>query len=647
MQQVFKDLSGKEYLITNGIGGYCSSSFSGANTRRYHGLLVASFNPPTDRKVLVSKIEEKIIVDENEYNLSANQYPGTIHPNGFQFITNYKVDNNQAIINFKHNDFSITKLLSVIQGENTTVIQYINNGSSSIQLELNPMLVYKDYHGLFKQAEEFDFYTEQSGETALKVFAKYEAEPLYIKVSAGTWNLHHSWYKDFELVVEDERGFLFTEDAMNLGTLSVSLMPGENIIINFSTKENACLEIVPLIEKYFTDDKTVPVFVKALEASSRQFVVQRKSTSGSTIIAGYHWFTDWGRDTMIALRGISIATMRQEEAKSILQTFFKYLDKGMLPNRFPDYNEELEYNTIDATLWLFVTVYEYQQAFDDKDFIVSVLPDLKNIIDEHINGTRYNIHVTDEGLLYGGEEGVQLTWMDAKVDGFVVTPRIGCPVEINMLWYNALKIYQHFTILSKMQVDEKTLELLLIFEQSFPKYFINSDGYLNDVIIPGVESDASIRPNQVYAVSLPFSPLNSEQKLQVLEVVQENLLTDYGLRTLDIHHTDFKPYYQGNSWNRDNAYHQGTVWPFLWGEWALAYLSQNGFTADNCLHIWKASEKLQQHFYNEGCFNCIAEIFDGLQPFTGKGCVQQAWSVSMMLKVFLDPQFDFSLITDK
>ncbi len=647
MEQLFKDLSTKEYLLTNGIGGYCSSSFSGANTRRYHGLLVASFNPPTDRKVLVSKIEEKITVDEKEYEISANQYPGTIHPNGFNYIANYKVDNNQAVVDFKHENFSLTKLLSSVQGENTTIIQYTNNGISAIHLEINPMLVYKDYHGLFKQSDEFDFFTEWDGETALKVFAKYEAEPLYINVSAGSWNLHHSWYKNFELVVEDERGFPFTEDAMNIGTLSVWLKPGENISINFSTKEKASLDIIPIKEKYFTDGKNVPAFVKALEVSSRQFVVQRKSTGGSTIIAGYHWFTDWGRDTMIAMRGISIATMRQEEAKSILQTFFKYLDNGMLPNRFPDYDEELEYNTIDATLWLFVTLYEYYQTFNDTLFIKSVLPNLKNIIDDHVSGTRYNIHITENGLLYGGEAGQQLTWMDARVDGFVVTPRIGFPVEINMLWYNALKIYQHFTKLCTIKDDNTTSVLLSKFEQSFPIHFLNNDGYLNDVVLPGNLADASIRPNQIYAVSLPFSPLDNEQKRRLLEIIEKNLLTDYGLRTLDSEHPNFKPLYKGDSWERDNAYHQGTVWPFLWGEWALANLSLNGFTAANCLHVWKASEKLQQHFYNEGCLNGIAEIFDGLQPIAGKGCVQQAWSIGMLLKVFLDPQFDYSLITEK
>ncbi len=647
MKQLFKELSEKEYLLTNGIGGYCSSTFSGANTRRYHGLLVASFNPPTDRKVLVSKIEEKIIVAENEYELSANQYPDTVHPNGFQYIAGYKVENNQATINFKHDDFSVTKLLSVVQGENTTIIQYTNTGKSAVQLELNPMLVYKDYHSLFKQSNEFDFYTEQIGEHGLKVFAKYEAEPLYINVSAGSWKLQHTWYKDFEHVIENERGFPFTEDAMNIGTLSVQLKKGEKVVISFSTNENAHLKIVPYKEKYFTTNKKIPAFVKALEASSRQFVVQRKNTGGNTIIAGYHWFTDWGRDTMIAMRGISIATLRQEEAKSILQTFFKYLDKGMLPNRFPDYDEELEYNTIDATLWLFVTLYEYQQTFNDSDFIKSILPYLKNIIDEHTNGTRYNIHITEEGLLYGGEDGVQLTWMDAKVNGFVVTPRIGCAVEINLLWYNALNIYQHFIKLCKKKAEPGISTLISTFEKSFEPHFVNADGYLNDVVVPNVSTDNSIRPNQIYAVSLPFSPLNNSQKQNVLKAVEKNLLTDFGLRTLDINHPDFKSRYQGNSWDRDNAYHQGTVWPFLWGEWAMAYLNQHGFNATNCLHVWNAAKPLQQHFYNEGCLNAIAEIFDGLQPDAGKGCVQQAWSVSMLLKVFLDKRFDYSLINNK
>jgi predicted glycogen debranching enzyme len=647
MENNFESLSGKEYLLTNGIGGYFSSTFSGANTRRYHGLLVASFNPPTERKVLVSKIEEKIICDGNEYELSANQYPGAIHPQGFQYIADYGVKHNQAHVVFELENFRLQKVLSVADGENTSMIEYTNLSDAAIELQLNPLLVYKDYHSLFNEAEQFDFYTEQPDKKSLKIFAEYGAMPVFIKISKGDWQVENKWYKNFQHTIEKERGFHYEEDAVSVGTATVKLNTGDEVLITFSTAENCSQKKTVYDKELFTQDKNFPSFIKALEESSRQFVVHRESTGGSTIIAGYHWFTDWGRDTMIALRGIGIATMRQEEAKSILQTFFQYLDKGMLPNRFPDNNEELEYNTVDATLWLFVTLYEYQLAFNDTAFIKSVLPSLKNIIDEHVNGTRYNIKITDEGLLYAGEDGVQLTWMDAKVNGYVVTPRIGCAVEINLLWYNALNIYQQFNKSASKETDTVIVNLITKFEQSFPVYFINKAGYLNDVVVPGISTDASIRPNQIYAASLPFSPLDKEQKGKLLEVVEKNLLTDFGLRTLDIKHPDFKPLYKGDSWERDNAYHQGTVWPFLWGEWALAYLKHHGFDSLDCLYIWNASKKLQRHFYNEGCLNAIAEIFDGLEPNTGKGCVQQAWSISMLLRVFLDKRFDYSLINEE
>ncbi|MEO7562499.1 MAG: amylo-alpha-1,6-glucosidase, partial [Ferruginibacter sp.] len=364
-----------------------------------------------------------------------------------------------------------------------------------------------------------------------------------------------------------------------------------------------------------------------------------------TIIAGYHWFADWGRDTMIALRGISIATGKKDEAESILKTFLSSLNQGMLPNRFPDYDsDEVEYNTIDATLWLFIALYEYHQKFNDEPFIKESMPKLLDILEWHIKGTRFKIKVTEDGLLYGGEPGYQLTWMDAKVDGFVVTPRIGCPVEVNMLWYNAICIYNFF---SKEILNEPSADSEMLAEkcgQHFNNYFFNDKDYLNDVIIPGAYVDDSLRPNQIYAASLPFSPLSKKQQQKIVECVTENLLTGYGLRTLDATNIDFKPVYDGNAWSRDNAYHQGTVWPFLWGEWALAFLKLNDFNEDACSHVWEHSKTLQHHFYHEGCAFAIAEIFDGLQPFTGKGCIQQAWSVSMMLAVFLHKDFKWSLI---
>jgi predicted glycogen debranching enzyme len=646
MENSFELLSSKEYLLTNGIGGYCSSTFSGANTRRYHGLLVASFNPPTERKVMISKVEEKVIYHKKEYELSANRYPGTIHPQGFQYISDYGVKNNQAYILFAAENFRLQKLISMADAENTCMIEYINFSDTIIELQLNPMLVYKDYHSLFNEAVQFDFYTERIDNSSLKIYAEYGAMPLFIKITQGDWQLDNKWYRKFQHLGEKERGFHFEEDAMSIGIATVKLRPGDKIVITFSTNENNVIEKSTYEKDLFSTGKHFPPFLKALEESSRQFVVQRKSTGGNTIIAGYHWFTDWGRDTMIALRGISIATLRQAEAKSILQTFLKYLDKGMLPNRFPDGIEDLEYNTVDATLWLFVTLYEYQLAFDDTELIGSMMPFLKNILEEHIRGTRYGIKLTEEGLLYAGEKGVQLTWMDAKVNGYVVTPRIGCAVEINLLWYNAINIYQLFQKTVNGEKDNIIENLISKFERSFTGCFFNEGGYLNDVVVPGVSADTSIRPNQIYALSLPFSPLSIEQRTSVLEVVERTLLTDFGLRTLDKDNADFKPSYKGDSWERDNAYHQGTVWPFLWGEWALAYLQHHGYGALSCLYIWNSSRKLQQHFYNDGCLNAIAEIFDGLQPQTGRGCVQQAWSISMMLRVFFDKKFNYSLINE-
>ncbi len=646
MKLNFEEASSKEYLLTNGIGGYSSSTIAGANSRRYHGLLVASFNPPTDRLVVVSKIEETIIADGMSYELSSNQYPGEVHPEGYNFIENYNCDTNKVFFKYRVADYLLQKTIEIVERENTVIITYTNRSVQAFELLLMPLLVYKDYHALFYQDDQFDFYKEDLKENYFKVYPKYQAHPLFIKFSKGNWASEHDWYKKIQYKQEEARGFDFEEDAISIGKVKVSLAPKETMQLIFSTDE--IKKIKKKAVKKVVDKNDYPAFINDLIKSSRQFVVDRKSTGGSTIIAGYHWFTDWGRDTMIALRGISIATGKKEEAKSILKTFLSVLSEGMLPNRFPDYTgEEPEYNTIDATLWLFVALYEYHQKFADNKLIKEALPQLKEIIDWHIKGTRFNIQVTPEGLLYGGETGYQLTWMDARVDGFVVTPRIGCPVEINALWYNALCIYQFFNKeILKIQ-NEETDSLIKRCNQSFVFFFSNKNNYLNDVVIPAVYSDDSIRPNQIYAISLPFSPLNKDFQKKVLQSVSENLLTPFGLRTLNTADAEFKPVYEGNAWNRDNAYHQGTVWPFLWGEWALAYLKQNDFSNKACKYIWEQSASLQHHFYSEGCAFAIAEIFDGLQPLTGKGCVQQAWSVSMLLAVFLNKDFDWSLINVK
>lgn len=641
MDNSLEKLIQKEYLLTNGLGGYSSATVSGANTRRYHGLLVASFNPPTERLVMIAKTEETIQTPDGfSFELSTNQYPGTIHPEGAKYIKAFISDTTKAQWIYEAGNGVLKKTIQLVEGENTVYVYYKNLSDQPFDLLIRPFLVYKDYHSLFKEEAQFDFYQSDLPEGGQVVYAKYEARPLYMRLSYGQWNKERAWYKNFQLTWEKDRGFDYEEDAMSIGYFRCGLNPGEETVLVLSTKPIGTNPV------HVADPELPGDFKADLERSSRQFVVRRHSTSSDTIIAGYHWFTDWGRDTMIAMRGISISTGRQEEARSILHTFLSSLSEGLLPNRFPDYEHDpIEYNTIDATLWLFIAIYEYYQKYSDADFLHHALPHLKEVINWHIKGTKYNIHLLEDGLLYGGEPGYQLTWMDARVGDHVVTPRIGCPVEINALWYNALCVYNELLVQTGAEEDKEVARLKEQCKQAFRKWFLHPKGYLYDLVIPEVYLDESIRPNQIYAVSLPFSPLSAREQQRVLQHINEQLLTHYGLRTLAPTDPAFMPRYEGDAWHRDNAYHQGTVWPFLWGEWAMATLKLANFSPESCAEIWEHSNQLRTHFYEEDCILAISEIFDGLEPSGGKGCVQQAWSIGNLLNVFLHQ--DFKLPVDK
>jgi len=639
----YEKLASKEWLITNGLGGYASSTVMGANTRRYHGLLVAAFNPPTDRRVLVSKIEEIVHLQGETYSLSTNRFPGVIHPQGFQFLQSFeRVPLPKATFAIKE-EVIIHKTVFMPHGKNATIIEYENAGNEAIALELNPLFVHRDYHSLFSENEYFNFYTEESEPNLLKIYAHYGAPALFVHFTKGRFTAQPNWFKNLEYEAEQERGLDFHEDAKSIGTITLELEAGEKGYVIF-TLESDVLKMSP--EDLKTDEikrlkslepDTKDTFLRDLTVAGNQFLVHRKSTDSATLIAGYHWFTDWGRDTMIAMRGLTIAAGKQEESKSILRTFLQYLDKGMLPNRFPDQGEAPEYNTFDATLWLFVVLYEYHEKFQDLTFLKEVFPKLTEVLDFHTNGTRYHIHATPEELLFGGEGLAQLTWMDAKVGDYVVTPRQGCPVEINALWYNALEIYTFFAAILN-EKNDAYLDLTKKAKSAFREYFIDSEGYLNDVVIPDGYVDDSIRPNQIYAISLPFQLLTKKEAQVMLKVLESTLYTDYGLRSLDARNPDFKGFYGGDQWQRDTAYHQGTVWAFLWGEYALAYLKVNSYSAKAKKEIMTKMKALQQHFYKENCLHGISEIFDGENPKQGKGCIQQAWSIGMLVKVLLELQ---------
>ena len=638
-QPDYDSISTKEWIVTNGIGGYASSSICGANTRRYHGLLVASFNPPTDRRVLVSKLEEKIISAREEFYACSNVYPGKIHPKGFQYLTSFSRMPLPTSV-FSNGKHTIAKTVFMRYGKNTTVVEYTNEGEEALLLELTPLLVYRDYHHLFREDKEWTFETRHLAERLIEIIPAKNGPALFFRFTAGIFYPEPHWYKNFEYAREKDRGLDFSEDAKSVGKVSCMLAPGERASMIFSTSL-ADTEGDPMEWKEEEEHRLKGLthkkknsFLKDLAISGDQFLVRRQSSDSYTLIAGYHWFTDWGRDTMIAMRGLIIATGKKEVAKSILHTFLQYLDRGMIPNRFPDLGEHPEYNTIDASLWLFVALHEYDEQFHDTEFIRSVFGKLTQIIQAHDTGTRYDIHVTPEGLLYGGQHGTQLTWMDAKVGDYVVTPRIGCPVEINALWFNALSIYVSFGNLLGFPVAAYVQRIKKL-KSVFREHFINEKGYLHDVVIPGHKADDAIRPNQVYAISLPYSPLTNTEAKRVLEVVHQHLYTDYGLRSLSPFHPDFKPIYTGDQWHRDNAYHQGTVWGFLWGEYAMAHLHVHKYSPESRKWVRQHAKKLEEHFYTEDGLYAMSENFDGNNPGHGKGCIQQAWSVGMTLKALL------------
>ena len=607
-------------MATNGLGGYASGAVNGANTRQYHGLLVAALEPPTDRTVVVAKIEERVLIDGQYHNISTNQYPKVIFPDGGKYLKNFDVDPSPTW-QFADSDWDLRKNVQMISGSNTTVLTYTNNGNRPLVLELHPLYAYNDFHTTFHETPCYNFFTEFNNDH-LKTYPEYGSNPVYTGWSAGHYFEARCWFKNIILSKGKARGLGSVCDYYRIGYLVHELQPGEDLILYFTIEENIVTEgiekTLSLNNKNSTGNKEnlVPGFFKDLMLSGEQFMVQRKSTNSMSIIAGYHWFTDWGRDTMIAMRGLTIATGKKELSKSILNTFFKSVDQGMIPDRFPDNAKDpVHYNTMDATLWLFVASYDYQKKFEDIAFVKDHIEILKNILDQHIAGARYNIHITEEGFIYGGECKVQLTWMDAIVGGKVITPRVGCPVEVNALWYNALKIYENFCEILNVDIEAGYLELIAKF---------------------GISQDNALRPNQIYCLSLPFGVLDNDQQRCIFEAVENKLYTPYGLRTLDPDSPEYKPNYEGNQWSRDHAYHQGTVWPFLLHEYFQAYFKIYGTSTENKKKVMLELEPLRKHFYQDNGIHCISEIFNGSEPQEGKGCIQQAWSVAAIIKLYID-----------
>jgi predicted glycogen debranching enzyme len=640
-----------EWLETNSLGGWSSSSIIGCHTRRYHGLLVAATKPPTERSVLLSKLDETIVTNNARYELGVNDYGEVIHPAGNQYLKSFTKELFPEWL-YELNGIQLKKTIAMIHDENTVVIIYdVLKAKKSFTLELLPLMADRFYHSLQHAGPQMHWDADFNNGT-------FHNKPdgvldVYINIPGSVYRDGPRWFNNFNYAVEKYRGQDYTEDLFNHGIFSVQLKKGDSLGIIISTKDAKGRDAHELLAKeslrrqLLLNDQPNDEILQSLILAADQFIVKRnielpgssKAPSfgggwgeAATVIAGYHWFTDWGRDTMISLPGLCLSTGRFDDAKKILSAFANVVDMGMLPNRFQDNGEPPEYNNVDGTLWYFIAVYKYLQATSDKQFVLKeILPVLKEVVEWHFKGTRYNIHVDEDGLLYSGEEGVQLTWMDAKVGDWVVTPRAGKAVEIQALWYNALQIYENLLTLNHEEIPAAVIsEKAALVKKSFAEQFWNEeDDCLYDVI-DGSKKDKSIRPNQLFAISLPFALIEGKQAKAVLKIVTEKLYTPVGLRSLPADDERYVPVYGGDAWHRDSSYHQGTVWSWLLGAYIDSVMKLGGKNSKS--KIKKIFDAFKYHL-NEGCIGSISEIFDGDAPHNPRGCIAQAWGVAEILRV--------------
>jgi len=581
-----------EWLETNGTGAFAMGTIAGVNTRRYHALLVASVAPGSGRRVLFARVEEEAAVNGQSFALGACQYPGTITPRGFELLEEFRPEPCATWI-YSLGPTRLEKQVYLIEGKQAAVVRY--RADRPLTIRVRPFLADRDYHSL-QHAGNWTSRLLQFHSSARLIQSPFIADP--------------HWYHNVEYLEELDRGLDFREDLYSPGVFELELKPGEWTSLCASADGTTGGE---------PPDKRDP------------FVVRRADGS-PTIIAGYPWFTDWGRDTMISLPGLLIAEGRLEEARQIIEGFLHRRNQGIIPNRFPDAGETPEYNTADATLWMFQAMRAWVQAWTaaggDRTFFRDVFyPAAKDILEWHRRGTWYGIGVDPEDrLLRAGGPGTQLTWMDAKVGDWVVTPRDGKPVEINALWHGALCLMADWG-------DESCRVEALAVRESFRAKFWNAERQCLYDVIAQSGPVSKLRPNQIFAVSLGNDLLERNQQQAVVRIVERELLTPVGLRTLDRGDPEYKPHFQGGPRERDGAYHQGTVWPWLMGPFVDAYLCAFGKTPETLAHCRGLVEHFEDAVTSGPCLGSVPEIYDAEEPHIARGCPAQAWSVAELLRM--------------
>lgn len=706
----------REWLVTNGLGGYAMGSLSGATTRRYHGLLVAALRPPVARTVLVTKMDEEMeLPDGQRVELGTTEYAGDIiNPAGYVYLDDFALEGSVARFRYRLNGgVALEKRIWMEHGHNTTYVRYHltelaplqqSQREPTVMLTLVPFCVYRDYHSHERGATDWQFLVEpELGGCRVRAWA--EATPYQLAAGpAVTFEPTGVWYWRVFHRRERERGLDDVEDVYQPGRLHATMRAGTTLTLvataetemasGFGTPDHemagaAALErerertrallaraarvqhttasggdntVAAAAANRQSDGATGPAGAPSADASpshsgealdpilgrlvlaADQFIVARPlaeenlTQAGTTVIAGYPWFADWGRDTMISLPGLTLPTGRPEVARTLLRTFARFLNRGMLPNRFPDEGEALsdaDYNTADATLWYFVALDRYLAATSDAALLLELFPALADIVGWHQRGTRFGIGVDPrDGLLRAGAPGVQLTWMDARVGDWVVTPRRGKPVEINALWYNALALMEQWAPRAGEAAQPYAASRARAGAAFASRFWYAAGGYLYDVVdVEGKDAanDAALRPNQVLAIALRHSPVAAEQARAALDIVDRHLLTPLGLRTLAPTDPGFIGQYAGDQRARDAAYHQGTVWPWLLGPYLDARLRFASSPEEARSLRERALAPFRDHMLDAG-IGSISEITEGLAPFAPCGCIAQAWSVAEVLR---------------
>ena len=643
----------KEWLLTNERGGYSSGTVIGCNTRRYHGLLVGSLRPPVGRIVGLSSCLETVIVNKTEMQLGNFEFDDRIVPNGWRYIRRFR---REGGVHFDYflDSVELTKSIYLARRHDTVALVYdFTRLSCSLDFTIRPFIALRDFHSL--QKSHAHLYSVRHEDGLLVRHNVPNSCELFLRGEDMWFEDDHQWWFGFVYREERERGQDFNEDLWTPGFFKCHMKKPGRVVLWASlggggmntdkagvSNVNVLREdLKPRFNKTLGSLRTKDKKVLQLCLAADQFIVKRRLEQGmdtNTILAGFPWFADWGRDAFISLPGLLLARGKLDEAGSVLTTFAETAEDGMIANCFDDYGNGLHYNSIDASLWFIHSAFEYLKAGGNTEHFTKILlPKIQWIVDRYYNGTKFGIHADDDDeLITGGGAETQLTWMDARYDGQVFTPRHGKAVEVNALWYNAFCCLAEYFAEKDEDVAYHYGGVAGRLGKAFRRAFWNeSMRCLYDCIFPDGTPDRSIRPNQIYAVSLPYSALTDEQQEHVVDICREKLLTPCGLRTLDADDPRYHDKYEGPRGQRDEAYHQGTVWPHLIGPFIEAYLKVHRFSRAAREEAEEFIRPLLDHLTDDACIGSISEIFDGEPPHYPRGCIAQAWAVAEVLRAYL------------